>query len=1293
MAGVTTGAAAAAVAEPPYAADRYSRRSRLLPPLPYPGIRPFRKEEWPIFCGRQQIVDELLQALGDARFLPVIGTSGCGKSSIMKAGLIATLEREHGALGATWQSVEMRPGNAPMWNLAEALWAAIPAAANRLAAAAPGQAKGTPEEIAAIRAMLGRGPGGIERVLREHGFPQDRDLLLLVDQFEELFRFESLGGEAEVSSFIDQLVDVFDGQPHGIHVVSTMRADFFAECARWPRLAGALNRTAYLLRWMTEDELREAITAPARLYRGEIEPKLVDRIIQDAGGEPDQLPVIQHALMWMWTRTGKACDAVLTLKDYEGEEVGGLDGALSRHADQIYDGLATASIDGSQRDLRPLAKQVFQSLSDIDPAGRAIRRARQFGELRTVAGCEARELQYVIDQFRKPGCSFLMPDEMRELKDTDPIDVSHEAVIRQWSKMNGTDTAKGWLEEERQDSEVWRLLAGEAATFQDDRNYRLSARQTQRFDTWWREREPSRAWVSRYSRDGAPAFEHASTLLRLSIRSHRQKRVLKITGVCGAVALVLGGAGFLLYQANQTQKAAIRAENERKLIAAELEVDKANAELLTTRAFKAASSWQTAEALQLAQDAMAYRSAAMAEGAAYNALSRHFLVREYDSGSAWDWPPNGQIIAQAVDRTIRFLEPKTGLQIDDLTISEGSIFNIDVSPDNRHVAVCNEEFGRVEIWDFRTDVKVTDDLGDWGLCWNLVFSAGGKWLGISDDVNVGVIDTTNWQTQIAHPDYLPTGGLVFSSDDQIVASVSQDGHAIIAHLELPAAPNFEAKLGDAAGLPAFAPSGRLLAVPVYDDSGGGQIALIDVEGGVSHDIRVPSTGLPSAVAFDPTGSKLALGMEDGTIHTLDVQAVQPTADGALIDQSRWQPLGSTEYGLPTALNFLPDRSALLVNSYDGPATILDAKSGKVRSILGAVGANYLTTFIDGGSLVLMDNSPKIGVWRTTPTVLQRHFKIDSEKEVQFQVHPLAVLESGNRTSPPSVGSKPADYTISDQIVQRTQSVEQKQNEQVVGVVYDDGGNPAILTRSSKAVLVRHHDGRRSDIVFPIDTDDHPLKSPKALICPNSNGLWIGIVDEVGSVSKSAMSHHDLVNIGTIKRDPVDAQIAMGIDSNGDVLAVASTGSAAFFDAAGSEPKPYSFTIDGKLQLIAVDADRQRVLVANDKFLSSVRLIDLPSNTTIDLPLSDLSALPIAGALSGNGRFAAVVLSNGTVNVWDVNRKTLIAAMGEPSQGLIMPAFPPQGGAIDVVASDGDIYRWRLFADREELIQAVKDALP
>jgi hypothetical protein len=183
-----------------------------IPDPPYPGIRPFEEDEWPIFFGRQAIIEELLERLSRRRFVAVVGASGGGKSSLIKAGLFATLRHKHKRLGVTWRTATMRPAGSPMWSLAEALYRTLERAPVAPDAVAPADA------VEPYRAALARGPRAIAAILEEHGSPAQDNLLLLVDQFEELFRYDVLGGEAEISTFLDQLVDVIDQPPDGFYL-------------------------------------------------------------------------------------------------------------------------------------------------------------------------------------------------------------------------------------------------------------------------------------------------------------------------------------------------------------------------------------------------------------------------------------------------------------------------------------------------------------------------------------------------------------------------------------------------------------------------------------------------------------------------------------------------------------------------------------------------------------------------------------------------------------------------------------------------------------------------------------------------------------------------------------------------------------------------------------------------------------------------------------------------------------------------------------------------------------------
>ena len=261
---------------------------------PYPGLRPFRSEEALVFFGRDEQVNELLAKLDRSRFLAVVGTSGCGKSSLVRAGLIPALKT--GLMvsgGARWAVATMRPGDQPIRNLARALIddgvVAGPAAA----------VEHTPEFLAAA---LRRGPLGLAEALCDAPPPGQKKLLLLVDQFEEIFRFRREGDRDEADAFVELLLASAAQEDVPIYVVLTMRSDYLGDCNLFAGLPEALNDSQFLTPRLTRDQRREAIEAPALVFDGRVEPALVNRLLNDMDAGPDQLPLMQHALMRCWTR-------------------------------------------------------------------------------------------------------------------------------------------------------------------------------------------------------------------------------------------------------------------------------------------------------------------------------------------------------------------------------------------------------------------------------------------------------------------------------------------------------------------------------------------------------------------------------------------------------------------------------------------------------------------------------------------------------------------------------------------------------------------------------------------------------------------------------------------------------------------------------------------------------------------------------------------------------------------------------------------------------------------------------
>src|SRR5262245_37164299 len=265
------------------------------PSNPFVGLRPFYSSEALLFFGRGAQTVELMRRLHRDHFIAVVGSSGCGKSSLVRAGLIPKLRA--GFLTEDrdqWLVAVMKPGDAPLRNLAAALIEAIPAG-------------GDVEDCAeAIRA------GGAQAVIEQLSpslAHSDANLLLLVDQFEEIIRFGVESGKpeqrAEAEDFVSIMLALAEQRRLPIYVVMTMRSDFLGDCDHFHGLPEAMNRGQYLVPRLTRQQRQQAIEGPIRLFGASISPRLLDRALNDVGDKSDQLPVMQHALMRTWEEWGR----------------------------------------------------------------------------------------------------------------------------------------------------------------------------------------------------------------------------------------------------------------------------------------------------------------------------------------------------------------------------------------------------------------------------------------------------------------------------------------------------------------------------------------------------------------------------------------------------------------------------------------------------------------------------------------------------------------------------------------------------------------------------------------------------------------------------------------------------------------------------------------------------------------------------------------------------------------------------------------------------------------------------
>ncbi len=493
---------------------------------PFPGLRPFGFEESHLFFGREGQSDEVLLNLAKHRFSAVIGASGSGKSSLMYCGLIPIL---YGGFmtqaGADWTVFVTRPGITPIDNLA-----------NTIVSKDEQNATLDEEEISISRTLtstiLRSSSMGLVDAIKQYGYTENKNIFILVDQFEELFRFINSDDKSnalnEAAAFVNLLIKSINQDEVPIYVALTMRSDFIGECSQFPELTHIINRSHYLIPQMTREQQRLAIEGPIAVGGGIVTKRLVQQLLNDVGNNADQLPVLQHALMRTWD---------YWIKNREGEEsidlrhyiaVGRINEALSQHANEAYSELSKRQ--------KEICEVLFKTLTEKSSDNIGIRRAAKLSEIAEIADASEKEVNAVIDVFRQPGRSLLMPPSNVNLHSDSIVEISHESLMRIWQRL------KNWVNEEAESANMYRRLSEAAEMYQVGKTGLWRPPDLQLALNWQRKQKPTAVWAHRYN----PYFERAILFLEISKNAFEneqkskellQKRMIRRTKI---VALILG---------------------------------------------------------------------------------------------------------------------------------------------------------------------------------------------------------------------------------------------------------------------------------------------------------------------------------------------------------------------------------------------------------------------------------------------------------------------------------------------------------------------------------------------------------------------------------------------------------------------------------------------------------------------------------------------------------------------------------------------------------------------------------
>ena len=969
---------------------------------PYLALRYFEERDSYLFYGRDEHVRELLSKLELNRFVAVLGSSGCGKSSLVRAGLLPELKSGMiPAAGHRWKVIEFRPGRAPMEELGGALERGL--------------------GIHNARETIAEGPLGIARAVDSASLEAGSNILIIADQFEEIFSYlreeraagRGAAAQEEARGLVRRLLDAAAEPNLRIYVLLVMRSDYLGDCAQFPDLPERMNASLYLVPRLRRDQLQRAIEAPVGR---DIESAVVQRLLGEVGTDPDQLPRLQHLLSRMWhTAEGGR----ISLEHYTA--AGGWKKGLEQHLDQIYNGLYEGLTPAQQE----ACKLVFQRLTEMD-RGRAVRRWATREQLVALCGAEAED---VVDRFHREGFLRLSG------RDQDTFDVMHESVLRGWPRL------AEWMEEENRN--VGRLrelvrVSHEAGWRPDMTAPEKKAAQgiaglTLRNLIDWRNHfHPTGVWASRYI--DAAEFETALDFLNWSearnLEREKAARAARIRTWASVTALLLVALGAAIWGFYENRSQAVREARVSKsfeLAADSLVLRSTDPEksiLLAMQAVNASLSYDlpsmpSVTALHSAilvsylrktlrghednVNSVAFSSdgkrlaTASADGTAkvWDAETGEALMTLSGHGDAVNsvaFSPDGKRLATGSDdktakiwdaqtgkelmtlsghldkveevafsprrqasghrkqrRTAKIWDAQTGKELMTLSGHEGPVNSVAFSPDGKRLATGSEE-SNVKIWNAQTGKELMTLRGHEHPVNSVAFSPDGKRLASgSDDKLAKIWDTQTGKELMTLPGHGgPINSVAFSPDGKRLATGSSDRTAQIWDLEPGKAPTILRGHTNAVSSVAFSPDGRHLATASYDQTA----KIWDALPGGTEAMTLRDDEWVTSVAFSPDGKLLATGSDDNTAKIWDAK------DGRLLRTLK----GHTKWVISIA--FSPDSKRLATASYDKTAMIWDAETGQpLLTLSGHTGEVTSVAFSPDGKLLATASADKtVRIW-------------------------------------------------------------------------------------------------------------------------------------------------------------------------------------------------------------------------------------------------------------------------------------------------------------------------------------------
>jgi WD40 repeat protein/serine/threonine protein kinase/DNA-binding winged helix-turn-helix (wHTH) protein len=936
---------------------------------PYKGLRPFLEADAPDFFGRDALVERLLARMGEtgdgSRLLAVVGPSGSGKSSLVRAGLIPALRT--GALPGSerWFVVEMLPSSNPFAELETALL--------RVAADPP------PPSILEELEKHESGPlRAADWVLPD----DDSEMLLVIDQFEELFTL--LENDVQRARFLESLATAVTDPRSRVRVLLTLRADFYDRPLAHRRFGDLLARRTLAIAPPSSEELERAISGPAERAGVTVEPRLEAEIIAEVSDRPGALPLFQYGLTELFEHRE---DGALTLDAYRA--IGGVSGALARRAEELYGELDDAG--------KGTVRQLFLRLVTLGEEGSEDTRRRVRRTELTSLQVDGEAMDRVIDAF---GAHRLLSFDRDPVTRGPTVEVAHEALLTRWARL------RGWIEATREDVRMHRRLAPAAAEWAGadrDPSFLLRGSRLVQFEAWAAasglvltdvERDYLTASVDGREAERRDEEERQAREALLERRSVRRLRAL-VAALTVATVIAAALTSVAVSQRQRAEGEARVATAQRLAAAADASL-REDPELSILLALEAVETTRSADGtvLREAKEALhravhASRVVLRLEGPSTGAVAfspdgarvatgGSFQAIEYSNTEAlvWDaqtgeklltlkWhldtvndiefsPDGSRLVTTSQDRSAKVWDARTGQRLLDLRHADG-VMSGSFSPDGKTLATASLD-GTMHLWDANTGTELVTIRDPSPLCGS-DFSPDGTLVAAGTcfgGSNAKVWDASTGERVLSLKGHrLDVTDVAFSPDGHRLATVSNDGTARI----------WDARTGRVLvtlrghggwvmGVD-FSPDGSRLATSSID----GTARVWEAAGGRELLVFSGHAALVGDVAFSPDGNRLLTGSDDGTARVWDV-----TAEGG----REWLTVAG-QAGPVSSVEFSPRGERLLTTGLlDGTTTLWDASTGRpVRtySVEGGAGARHDAAFSpDGTSIVSVGDT--LALWET-----------------------------------------------------------------------------------------------------------------------------------------------------------------------------------------------------------------------------------------------------------------------------------------------------------------------------------------